>query len=434
MVPMMKPVNELTAVEAARLMARRELTAEALVRACLERIAAREAVVGAWKFLDPERALAQARSLDGGPVRGLLHGLPVGVKDIIDTVDMPTEYGAAVYPGHRPAWDAACVAAVRAAGGIVMGKTVTTEFATYQPGKTSNPHNPLHTPGGSSSGSAAAVASGMVPLAFGTQTAGSVIRPAAFCGVVGYKPSHGLICRAGTKPLSETLDTLGVFARSVEDAALFVAALTGRGALQTDTAAIGTAPRIGFCRTYEWESAQPEARAAWESAARLLSRAGAGVTEMALPPDFAGLAAAQTEIMACETAGCLAHERLAHGDKLSARLKELMGQGLALAPERYDADLALAQRCRLQAQDLFADCDLLIAPSAPGEAPRGLAATGDPVFNRIWTLLGLPCVHLPFAQGPNGLPVGVQAIGPFGSDGRTLSAARWAHTALCGDD
>lgn len=429
---MTKPLHTLTAVEAARLMARRELSAEALLRACLERIAARETVVGAWTFLDPGLALAQARALDGGPVRGPLHGLPLGVKDIIDTVDMPTEYGAAaVYPGHRPAWDAACVATARAAGAVVMGKTVSTEFANYHPGKTTNPHNPLHTPGGSSSGSAAAVACGMVPLAFGTQTAGSVIRPAAFCGVVGYKPSHGLICRAGTKPLSDTLDTLGVFARSVEDAALFVAALTGRSELRTDTGTTGSAPRVGLCRTCEWESAQPEARAAWESAARRLSRAGAGVTELALPPDFDGLAAAQAEIMAYEMARCLAHERLSHGDKLSARLKELLGQGLALPPRRYDADLALARRCRLKAEDLFAGCDLLIAPSAPGEAPRGLAATGDPVFSRVWTLLGLPCIHLPFSQGPNGLPVGVQAIGPFESDARTLAFARWAEAALC---
>ena len=423
----MTNANELSAVTAARRIARRELSAETLVRACLERIEAREAVVGAWIQLDAEAALAEARTLDAGSLRGVLHGLPLGVKDLIDTAQLPTAYGSPIYAGHRPPWDAACVASARAAGALVLGKTVTTEFATYQPGKTANPHNPAHTPGGSSSGSAAAVADCMVPLAYGTQTAGSVIRPAAFCGVVGYKPSFGTICRAGVKPLSDSLDTIGVFARDVADAALFVGALTGRELLPT---AIASAPRIGVCRTWEWDQAAPEARQAFDDAAVRLSAAGAKVHEVALPADFSGLAAAQTEIMVYEVAQAFAHERRVHNDKLSAKLRELIAQGAAVTPQRYDQHRLLARRCRQQMVDLFRDADILIAPSAPGEAPEGLAATGNPVFNRIWTLLGTPCVHLPCGLGPRGLPVGVQAVGPFGADRETLAAADWAYSVL----
>lgn len=423
----MTHANELGALEAARRIARRELSAEALVRACLERIEAREAVVGAWIQLDAEAVLAEARSLDAGPLRGVLHGLPLGVKDLIDTAQLATAYGSPIYAGHRPAWDAACVASARAAGALVLGKTVTTEFATYHPGKTANPHNPAHTPGGSSSGSAAAVADFMVPLAYGTQTAGSVIRPAAFCGVVGYKPSFGMISRAGVKSLAESLDTIGVFARDVADAALFAGALAGRDLLSTATP---EAPRIGLCRTHEWGEAAPEARQAFEAAAAGLSAAGARVHEIELPADFSGLAAAQTEIMAYEAAQAFAHESRAHGDQLSVKLRELLAQGAALTPQRYDQDRLLARRCRHLLSDLFREADILIAPSAPGEAPEGLAATGNPVFNRIWTVLGTPCVHLPFAQGPRGLPVGVQAVGPWGADRATLAAADWAHTVL----
>lgn len=419
--------NELSAVEAARRIARRELSAEALVRACLERIEAREAVVGAWIQLDAEAALSEARCLDAGSLRGVLHGLPLGVKDLIDTVQLPTAYGSPIYAGHRPAWDAACVASARASGALVLGKTVTTEFATYHPGKTANPHNTAHTPGGSSSGSAAAVADCMVPLAYGTQTAGSIIRPASFCGVVGYKPSFGTISRAGVKALSDSLDTIGVFARDVADAALFVGALAGRELLPTATPA---APRIGVCRTYEWDQAAPEARQAFDDAAARLSAAGAKVHEVALPADFSGLAAAQTEIMAYEATQAFAHERRVHNDKLSAKFRELIAQGAALTPQRYDQDRLLARRCRHQMVDLFRAADILIAPSAPGEAPEGLAATGNPVFNRIWTLLGTPCVHLPCAQGPHGLPLGVQAVGPWGADRATLAAADWAYSAL----
>ena len=419
--------NELGALDAARRIARRELNAETLVRACLERIVAREPTVGAWIHLDSDTALAEARALDAGPLRGPLHGLPLGVKDLIDTAQMPTAYGSPIYAGHRPAWDAACVASARAAGALVLGKTVTTEFATYHPGKTANPRNPLHTPGGSSSGSAAAVADCMVPLAYGTQTAGSVIRPAAFCGVVGFKPSFGLISRAGVKSLAESLDTIGVFARTVADAALFAGVLANRDLLPPATP---VAPRIGLCRTFEWDVAAPETRQAFETAARHLSAAGARVSEMPLPPEFAGLAAAQTDIMAYEAAQAFAHESRSHDALLSAKLRELITQGRAIPPERHDENRRLARRCRCALDDLFGEADILIAPSAPGEAPAGLAATGNPVFNRIWTLLGTPCVHLPWTAGPQGLPLGVQAIGPRRSDRATLAAAEWVLATL----
>src|SRR6185295_5733535 len=269
----MQKLNELGAMEAVRRLAAREISAEQLARACLDRIAERESTVGAWIHLEPDAVLRQARMLDAGPVRGPLHGLPVGVKDIIDTADLPTAYGSPIYAGHRPAADAACVALARAAGALVLGKTVSTEFAWFHPGKTANPRVPkgaaAHTPGGSSSGSAAAVADAMVPLAFGTQTAGSIVRPASYCGVVGYKPSHGTLPRMGVKTLAESLDTLGVMARSPGDAALLVGALSGRDLVPAPPASGSTwAPKIALCRTHEWPAAQPETAAALEHAAK----------------------------------------------------------------------------------------------------------------------------------------------------------------------
>ncbi len=425
----MGALNTLSAVEAARQLAARKITAEALARDCLERIDAREREVMAWEYLDCDAVIRQARATDAVQPRGLLHGLPVGVKDLIDTIDMPTAYGSPVYAGHRPAWDAPCVALARAAGGIVFGKTVTTEFANMHPGKTRNPHNAAHTPGGSSSGSAAAVADYMVPLAFGSQTAGSIIRPAAFCGVVGYKPSFGLISRVGVKALSDTLDTIGTIARTVPDAALFAAALTGRRELLVDET-FATKPRVGMCRTYEWKHAQPETVVAYDAAVDRLARAGATVHEIKLPPTYASLVQAQTDIMFVEQAQSLAYERLAHGARLSERLRGLLEAGLAVTPERYDAAQTLARNCRRTLTEVFSDCDVLLAPSAPGAAPAGLEMTGDPVFNRVWTLLRTPCVTIPVAVALNGLPVGLQVIGTFGSDARTLALAHWLHQTL----
>ncbi len=425
----MGALNTLSAVEAARRIAAGTITSEALVRDCLERIAAREPSVLAWAYLDHEAAIRQAKAADAGASRGLLHGVPVGVKDLIDTIDMPTAYGSAIYKDHRPAWDAPCVALTRAAGGIVLGKTVTTEFANMYPGKTRNPHNPAHTPGGSSSGSAAAVADFMVPIAFGTQTAGSIIRPSSYCGVVGYKPSFGLINRVGVKALSDTLDTVGTIARSVPDAAYFAAAVSGRCELIVVKPFSGRL-RIGICRTYEWKHALPETVAALESAAGKLAAAGAHVNEIKLPPTYANLVQAQTDIMFVEEAQSLAYERLVHGASLSTQLRDTLEAGLAITPERYAAAQTLARNCRRTLADVFAGCDVLIAPSAPGAAPAGVAMTGDPVFNRMWTLLRTPCVTLPVAIAANGLPVGLQIIGACGSDVETLAAAHWVHGKL----
>jgi len=426
----MSELNRLTATAAAKKLAAREVSAVALLSDCLERITEREPTVHAWAHVDAEAALRRARALDAGSSAGPLHGLPIAVKDVLDTFDMPTSYGSPIYAGHRPAADASCVALARAAGAIVVGKTVTTEFATFHPGPTCNPRNPLHTPGGSSSGSAAAVADWMVPLAFGTQTAGSIIRPAAFCGVVGYKPTYGTINRVGAKMISDTLDTLGVLARSVPDAALFVAALASRHELAIDDAAPADAPRVGLCRTFEWGRAQAETMAAFDDAGRRLAAAGASVREVTLPEPFSGLAEAQTSIMVAEVARCLAHEWLAHRADLSREMVAMIEAGIAVTAERYDAARSLAQIARRMLPQAFGDCDVLVAPSAIGEAPIGIQATGDPLFNRIWTLLRTPCVHVPCALGSHGLPLGVSVVGPPHADRATLLAAHWVQAKI----
>ena len=420
----MQKLNELTAREAARRLAAREITAEQMARACLARIEERESTVGAWIHVDPDAVLAQARQLDAGPVRGPLHGLPIGVKDIIDTIDMPTCYGSAVYPGHRPAADAACVALARAAGALILGKTVSTEFAWFHPGKTANPRDPRCTPGGSSSGSAAAVADAMVPLAFGTQTAGSIVRPASYCGVVGYKPTYATLPRAGIKPLAESLDTLGVMARTPGDAALLVGILSGRALLPAPRA---RAPRIALCRTHEWPAAQPETAAALEHAAQAAARAGAQVKDLALPQEFAGLLQAQIDLMNYEAYRALASDRVHHLAGLSDTLKKLLDAAGRVDAARYDEARVLTATCRAMLGDVFADADVILAPSAQGEAPRGLAATGDPIFCRIWTLLGVPAMNIPCSQGPNDLPVGVQIIGRIGDDAGAVAVAEWLH-------
>ncbi len=407
----------------ARKLARREVRAEAVLLSCLDRIDEREPEVQAWSYLDRDGALARARELDKGPVRGLLHGLPVGVKDLFDTVDMPTTYGSPIYAGHRPAADAAPVALCREQGAVMVGKTVTTEFATFNPGKTRNPHRLTHTPGGSSSGSAAAVADGMVPLAFASQTAASVIRPAAFCGIVGYKPSYGLVNRAGVKPLSDSLDTIGFLARSVDDVALFAAATSGdRSLLQLD---VGGTPRIAMCATHEWPLADVDTRLAMQQAATRLAHAGVPVRDVQTPMLFSQLLQVQKEIMAYELARSLSHERLRHADKLSDKLQALLDEGMRIAPERHWANIQLAYSARAKVSSAFGDCEAWLAPSAIGEAPATLEQTGDPVFGRIWTLLGLPCVHLPFTTGQSGMPVGLQLVGRYGDDRVVLRIARW---------
>jgi amidase len=419
----------LSARAAAREIAAGRLTAEALAAACLDRIAAREEVVGAWRYLDREAALAAARRCDASPPSGPLHGIPIAVKDLIDTSDMPTGYGSAIYEGHRPAADAACVALARGAGAIVLGKTVTTEFACFTAGKTANPKNPAHTPGGSSSGSAAAVADGMVPLAFGTQTAGSVIRPAAFCGCVGYKPSFGTIPRAGVKMLADSLDTVGVMAPAVDDAAFFAGVLSGRPALR-DIEIPEAAPRIGLYRTPMWGEAEPSTIAALDHARAALERAGAWTAEIVVPAEHQGLTAAQESIMGFELVRGLAHERLRHSADLSPRLGQMLDAGMAVGAEEYDAAVAETAAARAKLDGFFGPCDAMLVPAAPGEAPRGLGYTGNPVFNRMWTLLGTPCITVPAIWAENGLPTGVQLVGRIGHDVRLIRAALFLERAL----
>ncbi len=422
----MTNLNRLTATDALRKLAARETTAQALLADCVERIREREPVVHAWTFLGIDRAKDGARWLDTQPVSGLLHGLPIAVKDLFDTLDMPTGYGSPIYAGHRSAGDAASVALARAAGAIVVGKTVTTEFATFHPGPTCNPHDPSRTPGGSSSGSAAAVADWMVPLAFGTQTAGSIVRPAAYCGVVGYKPTYGTICRIGAKMISDTLDTIGGFARTVPDVALFTAALSGRDDLAIREPMRG-APPIGICRTNGWDRALPGAGALFVDVDKRLRAAGANVRDVVLPSEFANLAAAQLAIMVREVAQSLSHEWLAHRDALSGEMVAMIEAGLGVSPAQYDAARSSAAKCRAMLAQVFDGFDVLVAPSTSGEAPAGIDATGDPLFNRIWTLLHVPSVHLPISRGPRGLPIGVSVVGPIGADRSTLLGADWIH-------
>lgn len=421
-------LHELGAAQAAALLQRRELKAEDLVRACLERVAARDDDIHAFTHVDAVSALAQARALDAGPVRGPLHGLPLGVKDLFDTTDLPTAYGSALYAHHRPAADAASVTLCREAGAVVLGKTVTTEFAYFTPGPTVNPHNALHTPGGSSSGSAAAVADHMVPLALGTQTAGSIIRPAAYCGVVGYKPSLGRVVHAGVKSLSPTLDVIGGFGRSVEDAALLGAVLTGDLRLM-ENHLHGTL-RIGLFPSPSWPEADADTQKAWAQATQALAKNSDHCQDQALVRDFGELIQLQKDVMSYEMARSLSFERLRHREALSPALQTLLDTGMAISGAQHAANLQRTADWRLRIDALFERHDVLLTPSTTGAAPEGLAATGDPLFCRSWSLLGLPAVHLPLMRNAKGLPVGLQLVGRMGEDHKLLAAASHIHDKL----
>ena len=427
--PVMADPNRLSAAEAARRIAAGKLTSEALVAACLDRIRERDPQVQAWVHCDPEAALAQARAIDRAGARGLLAGVPVGFKDVIDTADMPTRYNSPIYRDHRPRTDAACVAMVRHEGGIVLGKTVTTEFASRMPGPTRNPHNLAHTPGGSSSGSAAAVADFMTPLAFGTQTGGSTVRPAAYCGITGYKPSFGTINRSGLKALAESLDTIGVMARTVEDCALLVHAVSAR-ALPGFSSKPPGAPRIGLCRTPRWKEAAADTHAILENAASTLAKRGARLRDFDLPEDFDRLYEEQLLIMNFEAARALAYERFNHPGLLSTYLREKLEEHWHTPRAAYDAAMHHARQCRAVFPALFEGVDILLTPSAPGEAPKGIDSTGNSLFNRNWTLLGVPCVTLPAGSGSLGLPIGVQLVGRYDGDAQLLTWAEWARQAL----
>lgn len=425
----MEPLNHLGAAEAARRIAAGRLSSEDLVRACLDRIKSRDAEVQAWVDFDPERAIAQARAADQRREAGPLAGVPLGVKDVLDTADLPTQYNSPIYRGYRPLADAACVALARRAGAIILGKTVTTEFASRSPGATRNPHNLEFSPGGSSSGSAAAVADFMVPFALGTQTGGSVIRPAAYCGIVGYKPSFGTINCAGMKHLAESLDTIGALARTVEDCALLVHALSGRS-VPDFASRLALAPRIGLCRTARWHEASPATQTLLENTAAALARRGATLREVALPQDFARIYDDQLLIMNYEAAQALAWEYRHHAELLSEPLRKTVEEYGAMPRAAYADALRNARDCRARLPQVFADLDVLLTPSAPDEAPRGITHTGNAVFNRNWTVLQLPCVTLPAGRGPQGLPLGVQIVGNHDADARTLECAEWVRQAL----
>ena len=397
-------------------------TSEAAVRGCLERIAERDPQVRAWTCVDPESALAQARAADAEPEpRSPLHGVPVGVKDIIDTGDLPTEYGSPIYAGNRPDADAACVARLREAGAVILGKTQTTEFAYYHPAVTTNPHDPGRTPGGSSSGSAAAVADGMVPLALGTQTAGSVIRPASFCGVAGLKVTHGSIDMTGIRPLSERLDTLGLFAREAAalDPLLAVLADVESAPMPAEP------PRVGFARTARWDEADADARAALEDAAGTL-----GAEEIELPGELDEAVDAQARIMAVDVAASATAEYEHHREELSEELLELIEAGLAIDAAANRADLETAERAAAALPRAFAEHDAIMTLAAPGQALDGLGDTGDPVFCRVWTLLGTPAISVPGMTGADDLPIGVQLVAPRGRDAELVAAAAWAQERL----
>jgi Asp-tRNA(Asn)/Glu-tRNA(Gln) amidotransferase A subunit family amidase len=415
-----------------------------LVGDCLARIEELEADLQAWAFLDRDHAMLQAQAADqhrkqGKPL-GALHGVPIGVKDIFDTSDMPTEMGSPLWAGRTPRRDAAAVARLRAAGAVIMGKTVTTEYAYYHPGKTRNPHDRGRTPGGSSSGSAAAVAACMVPGAIGSQTNGSVIRPAAFCGVVGFKPTHGLIPRSGALQLSRTLDHVGVFARTVEDAALLAEALAGFDEEDPDTkpiarppfAAVATSepplpPRFAFVRSAAWRFAEAVTKSAF---AELVDALGDAVAEVELGTGFERAINLHRTVMEVEMAHNLHRDYEKGGDQLSARLRQTIERGRGYLAVDYARAVAGIISLNEALGEVFDEFDAILTPAAPAEAPRGLESTGDPIFCTTWTYLGTPAVTLPLMQSETGMPLGVQLVGRRGDDARLLRTARWLVATL----
>jgi Asp-tRNA(Asn)/Glu-tRNA(Gln) amidotransferase A subunit family amidase len=430
----------ISATEAARLIREGAISSQQLVEACLARVADTDEQVQAWAFLDRDHALAQARAADesrlSGRSIGPLHGVPVGIKDIFDTTDMPTENGSVLHAGRTPSRDATAVARLRAAGAVIMGKTVTTEFAYFSPGKTRNPHNPEHTPGGSSSGSAAAVAAEMVPLALGSQTNGSTIRPAAFCGIVGFKPTHGLISRHGVLTLSRTLDHVGLFARTIDDIALLAEQLVGYDERDPDTRPRARMPFVeiaseepplppmfALVKTPHWERTDEETK---EGFAELVQSLGAQVEEIELFPSATDAWTWHQTIMAAEMAANLEREWEKGRDRLSEALRLQLERGREVRAVDYQRAVTRVRPMYESFVELFEQrYDAIITPAATGAAPKGLASTGDPSFCTLWTLCGMPAVSLPLLQSTTGLPIGVQLVGPRAGDSRLLRTARW---------
>lgn len=412
----MTDIADLTATQTLARIAAGSLSHAAVAEALAARIAAREPVVRAFVHLNARPA--------AGP--GPLHGAFFGVKDVLDTADMPSQYGNAIWEGWQPRADAACVALAKRAGGTVMGKTVTTEFATRFPGPTTNPHNAGHTPGGSSSGSAAGVAAGFFHIGFGTQTAGSIIRPAAYCGVVGFKPSFGALHRIGMKVMSESLDTIGVMARSVADCALAMGAMTGLDHGNPDARA-PRPPRLALCHATTTETA-----GLMDGVAAAARRAGAEVVPLTLPAIFDAALAAHAWVMNMESVQALTWEFMTAPEKLSATLRERLADAQGAPAQK----LVEAREAFYAAQDAFAEAiagfDAVLTPAAPGEAPAGIHNTGEPTFNSLWTLLHTPCVTVPVGQGPQGLPLGAQIVTPRGQDAACLMWGEWLRQAVAG--
>ena len=417
----------LSALELARRIEAGALSPRAVVELCAEAVATHESEIGAFAALELDAARRRVEQQQLAPLP--LRGLPVGIKDIFDTADLPTAYGSAIYAGHRPKADAAMVMLIRRAGGLVLGKTVTTEFASLEPAGTRNPRNPAHTPGGSSSGSAAAVAAGMVPLALGSQTGGSVIRPAAFCGVAGFKPSYRLLPTVGMKCFSWSLDTVGLFGASVPDVAFAAAAMSGRD-LRVDGRPPQAAPVVALVRTPFWQDASAAMQNAVERAARAAERSGARVKDMELPPIFADAVRAHRIVQGYEAIRALAFEYDFHRDRMGPVLRAQLDDAATIDADTYDNARRITRRARRALIDLLPDGEVMLTPSAPGAAPKGLGSTGEPTFNRLWTLLGTPCVNVPGLSDAGGLPLGVQVVARFGRDRFALSAAAWLESAV----
>jgi Asp-tRNA(Asn)/Glu-tRNA(Gln) amidotransferase A subunit family amidase len=442
-------LNWLTATETARLIAGGALTSEDHVRACLARIEEVEPAVQAWAHLDPDFALEQARDADQRRMRGLpcgpLHGVAVGIKDIIDVRGLPTGDGTVLHAGRIARGDATVVGRLRAAGAVILGKTVTTELATDAPGKTRNPHDPEHTPGGSSSGSAAAVAAGMVPAALGTQTNGSIIRPASFCGVFGFKPSFGLVPRGGVLRLSRTLDHVGVLARSIEDLALVTECIAGFDDGDADTqpprarpplsAVLAQdpplPPRLALVRTPFWDRLDTDARAAFDELAQALADQA---QSFELPESAARAVDWHRTVFEADLAAALELEYERGCDRLSASLRGQIERGRRVLAVDHHKALQRIEIVNEGFAELFANFDAIVTPATLGTAPKGLDATGDPLLATLWTFCGMPALSLPLARGENGLPLGIQLVGQRGDDARLLRTARWLCAAVAAGD
>ena len=423
---MTRRLNEMSGSEAVAGVRARRYSVEAIARASLDRISERDHEVKAWAYIDRDLALQEARARDRAREKGPLTGVTIGVKDIIDTLDMPTDMGSPIYQNNRTGYDASCVAMVRAAGALILGKTVTCEFAGLTPNVTRNPLDLTRTPGGSSSGSAAAVADNMCQVAFGTQTGGSVLRPASFCGAVGYKPTYNLICRGGIKFAAESRDTIGLIARSIDDVDLVISVLTPRNLTKRRE----TPPKIGLCRTHLWDIAKPETVEAIEDAAKRLSAGGVTLREVSLPTSFEVLQEARSVINPVERSRSLAPEWNTHRELISPGLTKQIEEGLKIPYARYLASLQRMKACRDELPGIFGDVDVLLAPCVTGEAPKGFETTGDTRFQEFWTALHVPTISLPTHKGPNGLPVGIQLVGRLYDDENLLSIARYVFERL----